>query len=651
MVKVREHAPITAAGELDTEAWISAIVEAGTHVDAARLARLCEFVRGFGDSPLLAGADMAQLVAGVGMDEASVQACLLYRLMRDDLVDDDLVDDDLVDSGASDVYSSDAAALTQAVLRIGRTSLLELDNSRLLTSEAKDQLENVRRMLVSLIDDPRAAIIKLSERIVALRRAKHDDTERQLRVAREALFIFAPLANRLGIWRFKWELEDLALRYLEPSRYQLIAASLDGRREEREREVRETASVVAQALEEKGIRAELGARAKHIYSIYQKMRKKNISFDAVYDVRAIRILVNDMADCYAALGVVHSLFRHVPHEFDDYIANPKENGYQSIHTAVIGPNGKTLEVQIRTFEMHDQSEIGVCAHWDYKEGAVEHLPYADKMNWFRQMLELEDDPDDVAGVLRQEVVDERVYINTPQGHVLDLPLGATALDFAYRVHTHVGHCATGCEVDGTSRPLNYVLSTGQTVSVRTQDDEHPEREWLERSLGFAQTSRARAKIHAWFRVLPKSQLTDIGRTLMSAYAERLAVALPDDLPARLDCTGWPDLFEVVGRGDLQCIDIADQIELGSGQLSLLEAADRGDDYIVQVSGVDREGLLHDVTSALGDMGLSLLSITGGQAGGRAELTLTTRAENLRTIALLIDQLRKIPGILEAKRTL
>ena len=647
MVKVREQTPLTGTGALHTDAWLDELVTAGVEFDEHRMRELCRLVAGFGDSRLLAGADMAQLAAGIGMDAVCVRACLIYRLLRDELIDET--------PPPSGAYGVPEIDLARAVLRMGDTSVLELSNSRLLTSEAKDQVENIRKMLVSMIDDPRAAIIKLTERIVALRRAKNDDDGRQLRIAREALWIFAPLANRLGIWRFKWELEDLALRYLDPASYKLIASSLDGRREERERQVAAIARLVADELEARGIHAELAARAKHIYSIWQKMRNKRISFDDVYDVRAIRILVDDVADCYGALGVVHSLFRHVPNEFDDYIANPKENGYRSIHTAVIGPDGKTLEVQVRTFEMHRESEVGVCAHWDYKDDDVDHVAYHDKMQWIRQVLELEEELGDVAGILQQEIVDQRSYVNTPNGHVLDLTAGATALDFAYRVHTHIGHSAIGCRVDGVTRPLNHVLETGQTVEVLTGDAEAPQRDWLERRLAYTNTSRARSKIHAWFRALPSAELIEIGMRLVRDGVARLAISLPTDLPARTGFDTWDELYETAGRGDLQFEDVVRVLEFDSRQMSLLDTGSTSTTdaqaQIVKVVGEDRDGLLRDLTTVLGELGVSLVSISGSERDGKAELTLTTRVDNLSAFATLIDSMRRVPGVLDVTRTL
>ena len=645
MVKVRERAPTTDDGSLDAHAWLDALVLGGLEIDDAaqqELLELCAFVRGFGDSYLVAGADMAQLALGVGMDEPALRACLLYLPLRHQLAT----------ATACLRYGDKAVQLAEAVVRVGGTSLLELSNARVQTSEAQDQVDNIRRMLVSLIDDPRVAIIKLSERIVALRRAKEDSADRQTRIAREALWVFAPLANRLGVWRFKWELEDLALRYLDPSSYKTIAASLDGRREEREREVARTATLVSKALAERGIEAELGARAKHIYSIWQKMRKKRIGFDDVYDVRAIRILVETIADCYAALGVVHSLFRHVPNEFDDYVANPKENGYRSIHTAVIGPDGKTLEIQIRTRQMHYESELGVCAHWVYKDTAADDESYQDKMNWLRRVLELDDGMGDFAEALRQEVADERIYVNTPRGHVLDLPAGATALDFAYRLHTDIGHAARGCLIDGQAKPLQAPLATGQMVEIVPGDQKEPKREWLEHSAGYVTTTRARSKIHTWFRSRPPEELRELGRQLLADGARRLGASIRSDLPQRLAFESWDALHEAAGRGTLQFDDIAPVLEREGVQLGLLETELKAQEVVLKVVAEDRDGLLMELMAVVSRCRLSLSSIAGNRTqSAKAELELKTQIEDLSVLVRLLDGLGRVPGVLEVKRTL
>jgi GTP pyrophosphokinase len=461
-------------------------------------------------------------------------------------------------------------------------SLLELSNSPILASEARDQVDNVRKMLVAMIDDVRVAILKLAERIVSLRAAKGFEAGRQHRIASEVLQIFAPMANRLGIWRLKWELEDLAFRYTEPAEYRRIAKLLDGRRAERERQIADVVGMMRSALRDEHIAAEVQGRAKHIFSIWRKMQSKGIEFSEVYDVRAVRVLVDSIRDCYAALGVIHTLWHHVPLEFDDYIANPKENAYRSLHTAVIGPDGSTFEVQIKTREMHREAELGVCAHWVYKGDAQEAKHdhgerYVEKLNWLRQVLEWHEDVGgfvNVGSEIRSNIEEDRIYVFTPGGHVLDLTRGATPVDFAYRVHTAVGHRCRGARVDGELMPLNGELRTGQRVEIITSDDETPRREWLDANLGFVKTARARAKIQGFFKSLNAEQNVGAGRERVMAELDRLGIQPELKEVARgLGFKSLEAMFQAVAIGECQIRDLMAVIE-GRGideQMSLLES--------------------------------------------------------------------------------
>jgi GTP pyrophosphokinase len=485
------------------------------------------------------------------LDSDALLGGLLYRAWRFRLIDESML---------LELAGPRTVALLSGVERLGRASGLSLADDPILISGAEDQVENVRHLLESLITDARVALFKLAERVVVLRHAKTLPSDTRLRLARESLTLFAPLAGRLGIWRLKWALEDLAFRYLEPESYQDVARRLDGRREERERQVEVLASQLQSLLSQDGIAAEVSGRAKHIYSIWRKMHDKDLDVSEIYDVRALRVLVDTTADCYRALGVLHTSWMHLPQALDDYIANPKDNGYQSLHTAVVGPLGKILEVQIRTFEMHTEAEFGVCAHWSYKESRWQ-MP-SERINWLRQLLEWYDDGGGEAGfetLLAQGGSDGRIYVSTPKGHVLDLPTGATAVDFAYRIHTEIGHRCRGAKVDGELVTLHTPLATGQRVEILTTQRAEPRLEWLSEHLGFVRTSRARAKVQSWFRRQSRASNASTGERIWAQARQRLALAdgrWASDLVAT--SFGYVDVLDLhiaLGRGELAVAEI------------------------------------------------------------------------------------------------
>lgn len=600
--------------------------------------------------------ELAELAADLHLDTASVCAGLLYRAVRAEAV---------TVARARERLGDDVAHLLEEVLRMASTSLLEMNNSRLQTSQRRDQADNVRRMLIAMIDDARVAVLKLSERVVALRAAKHDDEGRQHRIGREAHLVFAPLANRLGIWQLKWELEDLALRYLAPDIYLDIARQLDGRRAERERQIAELAAALEAQLRDRGIDAVVHGRAKHIYSIWRKMRTKNVPIDQVYDVRALRVIVPDIGQCYASLGVIHTQWRHVPTEFDDYIAAPKDNGYRSIHTAVVGPDGKTLEVQIRTAEMHEEAELGVCAHWAYKDGDAEVRPYAEKMNWLRQVVEWRDDVQggserDLGEELQALFRDERIFVSTPKGHVIDLAEGSTAVDFAYRVHSEIGHRCRGALVDGRTVPLNVPLATGQRVEVLTGDEPAPPRDWLDEHLGYVRSGRAREKIRDWYRARDNVINEAEGRQRLLDMLRRLANPDPGDsdwarASALLGFSDAAAMWRAVGCGDCQTLDALEALVPDAGaarQLDLLSGAEIGEASRCRlaIEANDRSGLLRDVTEVLGHLGVSLLANSGraDPATGRARLSLEIAWTGVRKLATIIGRLNHLDGILDVR---
>lgn len=421
-------------------------------------------------------------------------------------------------------------------------------------------MDKLRKMLLAMVDDPRSILVKLAEHLCLLRIAKYFPPAKQKQIAEQAADIYAPLANRLGIGQLKWEMEDLAFRFRDPNTYKYIAKLLDEKRVDREDYIQQVIQELRAALAQDGIQADVQGRVKHIYSIWRKMQRKKVDYEEIYDVRAVRILVQEVRDCYAALGTVHRLWRHIPKEFDDYIAMAKENGYQSLHTAVIGPKGKAVEVQIRTHQMHQDSELGVASHWRYKEG-VRHDPrYEDKIAWLRQLIDWQEqvaDADELVNELREKVYEDRVYVLTPGGEVVDLQRGATPLDFAYHVHTNIGHRCRGAKVNGRIVPLTYQLSTGERVEILTGGEPNPSRDWLNPDLGYIITARARSKIRAWFREQNREQNLAAGRSLIEKELHRLGIESLDykALAPKFNFEEGEEILVALGRGDLRPIQV------------------------------------------------------------------------------------------------
>ncbi|MGE8213804.1 MULTISPECIES: bifunctional (p)ppGpp synthetase/guanosine-3',5'-bis(diphosphate) 3'-pyrophosphohydrolase [unclassified Stenotrophomonas] len=415
--------------------------------------------------------------------------------------------------------------------------------------------EGLRRLLLSIIHDLRVVPILLSRQLACMRAADKLPDEERRALAQLTRDIHAPLANRLGIWQLKWELEDLAFRFLDPETYRHIAREVDETRVARERYVEAVKKKLSAALAEQGIRGEVSGRPKHIYSIWRKMQKKHLAFEQLYDLRAVRVMVDDVGACYAALGAVHALWTPIPSEFDDYIARPKANDYRSLHTAVIGPEGRTIEVQIRTHEMHAQAELGVAAHWKYKEGSKgAEKAFDRKITWMRQLLEQAQDPgnpEDLAGALDAELVEDRVYALSPKGEVMDLPAGATPLDFAYHVHTMVGHRCRGAKVNGRIVPLGYKLRSGDRVEILTGKEADPRRDWLLLSNGFLASARSREKVRSWFHKLDRARNVQAGRELLERELKRLGLQQADLMVAarKFHADSVDDLYIQVALGD------------------------------------------------------------------------------------------------------
>jgi GTP pyrophosphokinase len=563
MVKVREDHPIKDDGKVDIEAWLQRLVDTHTlrDVDLALLQKACEVslqaeetaiandnIWTEGASSFHTGLEMAEILADLQLDGETLQAAILYRAVRENKLRLKEVETQ---------FGAMVAKLIRGVLRMAAISTQRNDSEEsVLGSPSQEQSENVRKMLVAMVDDVRIALIKLAERTCAIRAVKDIDDVKRRRVAREVADIYAPLAHRLGIGHIKWELEDLSFRYLEPDDYKSIARLLDERRLDRQQFIANVVSILNREMEAANIDADISGRAKHIYSIWRKMRRKGIGFSQVYDIRAVRILVPTVRDCYAVLGIVHSLWRNIPNEFDDYIASAKENGYRSLHTAVIGPDRKVLEVQIRTRSMHEEAEYGVCAHWRYKgtDKQASEDSYEQKIAWLRQVLEWHEElgghplEDDLSG----GVEEDRVYVFTPDGHIIDFPQGSTPLDFAYRVHTEIGHRCRGAKVNGRIVPLNYELKTADEVEILTGKHESPSRDWMSPALGYLKTSRARAKVQHWFKLQARDQNVAEGRAVLDKEFRRLAMDELDydKLARKLNLTSLDDLYAAVGASDL-----------------------------------------------------------------------------------------------------
>lgn len=423
-------------------------------------------------------------------------------------------------------------------------------------SRRKDMTnETLRKVFLAMGDDIRVVLIKLADRLHNMRTLGYMPEEKRKRIAQQTLDIFAPLANRLGIWQIKWELEDLAFRYVNPEKYREIAENLAERRQDRERQIQQIIQRLQTILRENGIKAEISGRPKHIYSIYKKMSEKGKTFEMVRDLRAVRCIVKDIPSCYAALGVIHTHWRPIPQEFDDYIAAPKDNFYQSLHTAVIYDDGKPLEVQIRTLEMHQNAEYGIAAHWRYKERGPKDELYEQRINWLRKLMEwrqeIEDAQEFVEG-MKSDVFQDRVYVFTPRGDIIDLPAGSTPIDFAYHVHTEIGNRCRGAKVNGKLVTLDYTLKTGDQVEILTAKQGGPSRDWLNPSLGLVKTQRARSKIRAWFKKQDREQNLTQGKAMFEKELRRLGITDVDveKLAHDFDFKNAEDLYVAIGCGDI-----------------------------------------------------------------------------------------------------
>jgi GTP pyrophosphokinase len=496
----------------------------------------------------------------------SVGAALIVAELRvgADAVAAALLQDCIDDTPEFDVSFGTAARLARGVAAMARIETLATSaTDKRIDPHA--QLEALRQMVLAMVEDIRVVLIKLAERTHLLRCAASQDAATREALGQQARELFAPLANRLGVWQIKWEMEDWAFRYLEPDSYKAIAAQLDEKRADREAYIQGIIERLQAEIALHGIEAEVTGRPKHIASIVNKMRRKRLSFEQLYDIRAVRVLVKHEIDCYTVLGLVHNLWQPIPGEFDDYISQPKSNDYRSLHTAVIGPEDRALEVQIRTFDMHRHAELGVAAHWRYKEGGKQDTQYEEKIAWLRRILEWKDDVADSSEFTEQfktELFHDQVYVLTPQGRVLALDRGATPVDFAYALHTDLGHRCRGAKVNGAMVPLNTVLDNGQRVEVVTAKEGAPSRDWLNPALGYLATHRARAKVRAWFRQRDVGEQVGLGRTLLEKELKRLGVvdASQEKLAQRLKFGKVDEFLAALGRGDVGQRDLVNALQ-------------------------------------------------------------------------------------------
>jgi GTP pyrophosphokinase len=597
MVSVQHSLPpISGEDSADIERWLGALGAVYPPAELDLIRQACEFAAPLYQgrvqvtgTPLLRHAlGAAAILTTLNMDHEAIAAAILHAVP------------DYVEDYAEVLAGRFGPAITGLVTGISRVEhISQFSEARGIhdKEEAANQIERLRKMLLAMVEDIRVVLIKLAERTQTLRALSGAEPEEQRRLARETRAIFAPLANRLGVWQLKWELEDLSLRFLEPELYKKVAGLLDERRVDRERYIADVIAQLRQALARAHIEGEVTGRPKHIYSIINKMQRKRIEFGELYDVRAVRILVKDVADCYAALSVVHEMWPSIAGEFDDYIANPKPNGYRSLHTAVTGPRNLALEVQIRTHDMHHDSELGVAAHWRYKENRKSESAFDEKITWLRQILAWNAELADSGSLqeqFRTELLQDRVYVLTPQGKVIDLPRGATPVDFAYVLHTDLGHRTRGAKVDGNIVPLKYKLQNGQRVEILTAKQGGPSRDWLSPQLGYLKSARARAKVRHWFKTQNVEDAIAEGRILLDRELQRLGVTAvnQEKIAQRLRFGKLDELLAALGHGDLSLhrLGIAIQQEVPARAVAAPPSAARHPGRRASESGVLVEGV-------------------------------------------------------------
>ncbi|NCF62541.1 MAG: RelA/SpoT family protein [Gammaproteobacteria bacterium] len=505
--------------------------------------------------------ELLRILEGLSADPITMSCAMIHAAGQDKAVD-------------PEILQKQAREVRRQLEELNKLKHYESGQS---LSATERSAEGLRRLLLALVKDVRVVLIDLSWQLVLLRRAKADSRVAEA-LARETILIHAPLANRLGIWQLKWELEDLSFRYQEPEQYRKIARLVAEHRDERERFISEFMDKLSETLATAGLHAEVRGRPKHIYSIWKKMQRKGLDFHQLFDVRAVRVLVDDLPSCYSALGLVHTLWQPIPGEFDDYITTPKGNSYQSLHTAVANRDGKAVEIQIRTHEMHEHAELGVAAHWRYKEGGPTDPAFDNKIAIMRQLLDSsEDDLDDqsLLDSFHSATTEDRVYVLTPQGQVVDLAAESTVLDFAYHVHTEVGHRCKGAKVNGRIVPLTHIVSTGDRVEILTARQPNPSRDWLNPKLGYIHGARARSKVRQWYKRESRDENLRAGKEALEAEARRMSTALSDVgvVLEKFSMKSADDLYVAVGNGDLTTGQVFNAIARTKAEQAVPQAED------------------------------------------------------------------------------
>jgi len=531
------------------------------------------------DKSLPTGIEVLPYILQLSHDKATVLATLLSDQNFRETPSQELIEQR---------FGEEVSILVKGVLRLNdMTSCEQGFNS------TPEQAERLRRLLLAIINDVRVMLIKLCYRVVRLKLLKHSSYDERMCIAHESMDIFAPLANRLGIGHLKWEIEDLAFRALDPQAYKHIAKLLEEKRVDRELFIESFTGELSDLIKKQGVQGDVSGRVKHIVSIWRKMQRKNLEFHQLFDVRAVRILVDSIADCYAVLGIVHTSWKHIPDEFDDYVANPKGNGYQSIHTAVIGEGGKIVEIQIRTHEMHEKSEFGVASHWRYKEGVKLDSSMEKSLMVLRDLLDNSaEDASDIVGGLGTELASSRVYVFSPHGKIIDLPQGATALDFAYAIHTSIGHRCRGAKVNGKIVTLTRPLEMAENVEILTTKEPAPSRDWMNQNLGFLKSTSSRSKVRNWFNHQDFEQNVIDGKQLLEKECAKFSINQVDlkSLVKHFKLNDETSLYADIGRGNItgaQIIGFLQYEERDQNPITKISKPkkDTGSDKGVSIQGV------------------------------------------------------------------
>lgn len=592
MVSVTRSVVDTLANAADPDRWLAQLAASLTDADRSLLVDAFSHARTLYANQVLplTGEDLfshavaaAAIVCELDLLPDAIAATLLFAVpdIRQDWP-----------SWLSGTFNPAVAQLVYGVNKVRRlTELIQVNHLGSL-DERTVQVESLRKMLLAMVSDIRVVLIKLAWRTQTMHYLTHCDRIISQKIAQETMDIFAPLANRLGVWQIKWELEDLGFRYLEPENYKKIAQLLDERRLERLNYIEEVVTQLRDVLKKSGLHAEVAGRPKHIYSIWRKMRSKNLAFSEVYDIRAVRVLVDTIADCYAALGLIHHIWQPIPGEFDDYISHPKTNDYRSLHTAVLGPQERGLEVQIRTFKMHEHAEFGVAAHWRYKEGGQSNRLYEEKIAWLRQLLDWREEVSDRNGLpnaFKTELFSDTLYVLTPVGKVLDLPQGATPIDFAYAVHTDLGHRCRGAKVNGHIVPLSTPLENGQRVEILASKEGGPSVNWLHE--GWVKSSRAINKIRQYIRQQHGDVVREAGRQLFERELTHYALTNPNFgvLSEKLGFASMDELYAALGHGEISRRLLAQALQ----NIAPAAPKEMGPEDFINVSkgGHDAQGIL------------------------------------------------------------